>query len=224
MIQADEDVGKVAQATPVVVCTSMPAILSSLFIPARVNRERLLTRTLYALPPPAKALELFLASLVAECVKDTTERGSKKITAYGLYVLLPFPAVALGALRRLSSHSVFAPSKRTVTQIPTFDFCADIVAGVADPITEQVGDDGAPLKKKRVRKPKAKKEEGEGDGEEGEEKPKPKRKRVAKPKSKKEVASSDDEAKAGGDAAESKEAVKPEPDGDDDEDDDMDEE
>lgn len=32
----------------------------------------------------AKALELFLGNLVAECVKDATARGSNKITAYGL--------------------------------------------------------------------------------------------------------------------------------------------
>ncbi|GAA5858401.1 hypothetical protein JCM8547_004679, partial [Rhodosporidiobolus lusitaniae] len=51
MIQADEDVGKVAQATPIVV---------------------------------SKSLELFLKSLVDACVKDAEERGSKKLTAYGL--------------------------------------------------------------------------------------------------------------------------------------------
>ncbi|KAL8281167.1 hypothetical protein RQP46_006525 [Phenoliferia psychrophenolica] len=144
LIQADEDVGKVAQGTPVVVC----AFLSSF--------------TTFT-----KALELFLASLVAECVKDATERGSKKITAYGL--------------------------KRTITATPTFDFCADIVAGVADPITADEDADNKAAKKKRVRKPKAA-VEGE-EGEDGEEKPKPKRKRApAKPKVPKVVkkAESDD--------------------------------
>ncbi|KAK4695283.1 Dr1-associated corepressor, partial [Phenoliferia sp. Uapishka_3] len=142
LIQADEDVGKVAQGTPVVV---------------------------------SKALELFLTSLVAECVKDAEERGSKKITAYGL--------------------------KRTITATPTFDFCADIVASVPDPITEEVGEDGAPVKKKRVRKPKAPAEDGE---EGGEEKPKVKRKR-APPKPK---AEGEEGKKTKGKAAKGKKAKK----------------
>lgn len=35
----------------------------------------------------AKAIELFLASLVESCVKDAEERGSKKLTPYGLCAL-----------------------------------------------------------------------------------------------------------------------------------------
>jgi hypothetical protein len=34
--------------------------------------------------PTAKALELFLASLVEASVKDAQSRGSQKLTAYGL--------------------------------------------------------------------------------------------------------------------------------------------
>lgn len=78
MIQADEDVGKVAQATPVVVCESSSS---------GIEAPRELTPT----PLAAKALELFLGSLVGECVKDAQERGSKKITAYGLCVFSSFP-------------------------------------------------------------------------------------------------------------------------------------
>lgn len=36
----------------------------------------------------AKALELFLKTLVEACVADATERGSKKVTAYNLCVAL----------------------------------------------------------------------------------------------------------------------------------------
>ncbi|ORY90235.1 histone-fold-containing protein [Leucosporidium creatinivorum] len=112
LIQADEDVGKVAQATPVVV---------------------------------SKALELFLKALVDECVKDARERGSKKVSAYGL--------------------------KRVVQNVPTFDFCADIVAGVPDPISDETGADGEPKKKRAPRKKKEKevaaKEEDEEDTKPG---------------------------------------------------------
>jgi hypothetical protein len=61
-------------------------------------------------------------------------------------------------------------SKRTVTNVATFDFCADIVAAVPDPITDEGGADGEP-KKKRVRKKKvvAKKEEQEEEEDEDEE-------------------------------------------------------
>lgn len=52
-------------------------------------------------------------------------------------------------------------SKRTVTNVSTFDFCSDIVAGVADPISDETGADGAPKKKRAPRKKKAKKEDSE---------------------------------------------------------------
>lgn len=76
MIQADEDVGKVAQATPIVVCTSLVPLH---FSPHLADLLPLSS---------AKALELFLASLVDACVKDADARGSKKLTPYGLCVPL----------------------------------------------------------------------------------------------------------------------------------------
>lgn len=74
-MQADEDVGKVAQATPVLI---------------------------------SKALELFMASIVEETVKETRSRGAKKMTPYHV--------------------------KRTVHTNETFDFLKDIVAKVPDPV------------------------------------------------------------------------------------------
>jgi len=79
MIQADEEVGKVAAATPIVVCAS-PFPLSHPAPPRPADPRPL------ALARAAKALELFLASLVDACVKDAESRGSKKLTPYGLCV------------------------------------------------------------------------------------------------------------------------------------------
>lgn len=42
--------------------------------------------------------------------------------------------------------------KRTITSTEIFDFCSDIVAGVADPITDEVGTEETDGKKKRTRK------------------------------------------------------------------------
>ncbi|KIO00671.1 hypothetical protein M404DRAFT_68079, partial [Pisolithus tinctorius Marx 270] len=56
IMQKDEEVGKVAQATPIVIC-------------------------MYAL---AKALELFLSMIVEEACNVTVHRGAKKVEAYHL--------------------------------------------------------------------------------------------------------------------------------------------
>lgn len=62
-------------------------------------------------------------------------------------------------------------SKRTVNNVPTFDFCGDIVAGVADPISDETGAGGEPKKKRAPRKKKdtaaaaAAKEEDDEDDE-----------------------------------------------------------
>ncbi|EDR07963.1 uncharacterized protein LACBIDRAFT_149540, partial [Laccaria bicolor S238N-H82] len=61
IMQKDEEVGKVAQATPIVIC---PSIFPSLFW--------------------SKALELFLGMIVEEANKVTKNRGSKKVEAYHL--------------------------------------------------------------------------------------------------------------------------------------------
>ncbi|KAG1824681.1 histone-fold-containing protein, partial [Suillus subaureus] len=63
IMQKDEEVGKVAQATPVVICTSLYTDLSVI---------------------SPKALELFLAMIVDEATKVTVERGAKKVEAYHL--------------------------------------------------------------------------------------------------------------------------------------------
>ncbi|KAF9492378.1 hypothetical protein BDN71DRAFT_1396754 [Pleurotus eryngii] len=63
IMQKDEEVGKVAQATPIVICTHLRYQCST---------------------GPAKALELFLNMIIEEASNVTVERGSKKVEAYHL--------------------------------------------------------------------------------------------------------------------------------------------
>jgi len=70
-MQKDEEVGKVAQATPVVIC----CVESPLESPESLSLTE---------PSTAKALEMFLAMLVDESNKVTAARGSKKVEAYHL--------------------------------------------------------------------------------------------------------------------------------------------
>lgn len=70
-MQKDEEVGKVAQATPVVICASLNIRNESLN--AHVIGVNL-----------AKALELFLALLVQEAADVTSGRNSKRVEAYHL--------------------------------------------------------------------------------------------------------------------------------------------
>ncbi|KAH9929169.1 histone-fold-containing protein, partial [Fomitopsis serialis] len=73
IMQKDEEVGKVAQATPIVICES------------RLKRTgRLIEGLLILAPRSAKALELFLAMIIEEASKVTAERGSKRVEAYHL--------------------------------------------------------------------------------------------------------------------------------------------
>lgn len=69
IMQKDEEVGKVAQATPVVICTCIHAHIA-------------LSLTVDVFT--AKSLELFLAMIIQEANKVTAERGSHKVEAYHL--------------------------------------------------------------------------------------------------------------------------------------------
>jgi hypothetical protein len=94
IMQADEDVGKVAQATPTAVCE-----FALLF--HRMN------------PPPnngfsvAKALELFMITLVTKAATEASNRQSKRVTAAHL--------------------------KQAVLADQNLDFLEDIVSKVPDP-------------------------------------------------------------------------------------------
>ncbi|SCV68015.1 BQ2448_136 [Microbotryum intermedium] len=78
LIQADEEIGKVAQATPVLVCPFKD--------PPRLSSQlRVLTTILSrSCKTTAKALELFLDQLVQELVKDSQARNVQKISAHTL--------------------------------------------------------------------------------------------------------------------------------------------
>ena len=70
-MQKDEEVGKVAQATPVVICT----YFFFKYCPFFFADEILL----------AKALELFLGLIIEKSSAVTTQRGSKRLEVYHLY-------------------------------------------------------------------------------------------------------------------------------------------
>ncbi|OXV09507.1 hypothetical protein Egran_02730 [Elaphomyces granulatus] len=84
IMQADEDVGKVAQVTPIAV---------------------------------AKALELFMISLVTKAAREARDRNSKRVTAAHL--------------------------KQAVSKDEVLDFLVDIIAKVPDQPGKKVEDDGS---------------------------------------------------------------------------------
>jgi len=71
IMQADEDVGKVAQVTPVVVCKSHPAPIT--------HTQHHSSLTFYR--AIAKALELFMISLVTKSAQEAKTRGSTRVGA-----------------------------------------------------------------------------------------------------------------------------------------------
>lgn len=71
-MQKDEEVGKVAQATPIVIC-ECPCEALGRAAEGLIGASR-----------AAKALELFLAMIIDEASKVTLERGSKRVEAYHL--------------------------------------------------------------------------------------------------------------------------------------------
>jgi Dr1-associated corepressor len=68
IMQADEDVGKVAQATPTAVCEFCSSLLQVIF-------------QLTAVGLAAKALELFMITLVTKAATEAGNRQSKRVTA-----------------------------------------------------------------------------------------------------------------------------------------------
>lgn len=113
IMQADEDVGKVAQVTPIAVCTC--SSLPSMRLRSRVPRLAGFTdQNLFT----AKALELFMISLVTKAAQEAKDRNSKRVTA---------------------SHL-----KQAVAKDEVLDFLADIIAKVPDqPASRKHEDDGS---------------------------------------------------------------------------------
>jgi len=71
IMQADEDVGKVAQVTPVAICTSPRTVRVLMII-------------------IAKALELFMDRIIKAVADETKARGARKVTPSHLY---PIPTI-----------------------------------------------------------------------------------------------------------------------------------
>jgi Dr1-associated corepressor len=110
IMQADEDVGKVAQVTPVVVCMFRPYS----------QRETLTDFS------AAKALELFMISIVTKAAGEARQRSSKRV---------------------LPTHL-----KQAVLADERFDFLNDIVGKVADApsaVKHEASDDDGPGAKKK---------------------------------------------------------------------------
>lgn len=107
IMQADEDVGKVAQVTPIAVCKLTFLITYSL-----------LFKVLIIPLSTAKALELFMITLVTKAAAEAKDRNSKRVTA---------------------SHLKHAVAKDEV-----LDFLADIISKVPDqPQGRKQEDDGS---------------------------------------------------------------------------------
>lgn len=136
IMQMDEDVGKLASATPVMICE-------------RANRGLDLDLT-----TSAKSLECFLQSLMDQTAETARQRGSRKITAYHLYVpLLPprashsIPCYRIGDAWQLLTF----PRKQTINASPSFDFLQEVVASVPDPVATAEDGPGPSTASKRER-------------------------------------------------------------------------
>jgi hypothetical protein len=112
IMQADEDVGKVAQVTPIAVCKyALCAFLERFYFSCL---QDVLTGHFLI----AKALELFMISLVTKAAQEAKDRNSKRVTA---------------------SHL-----KQAVAKDEVLDFLADIISKVPDqPASRKHEDDGS---------------------------------------------------------------------------------
>ncbi|KAJ5489751.1 DNA polymerase epsilon subunit C [Penicillium diatomitis] len=115
IMQADEDVGKVAQVTPIAVFQ-----LHTQRIIRCESEENPIAGSLFLTSNSltAKALELFMISLVTKAAQEAKERNSKRVTATHL--------------------------KHAVAKDDVLDFLADIIAKVPDaPASRKHEDDGS---------------------------------------------------------------------------------
>lgn len=111
IMQADEDVGKVSQATPIAVCMSSIPSHFSLFSLCIYGLKSQLIKFQTA----AKALELFMISLVSKAAEEARLKSSKRITAEHL--------------------------KRAVAKEEEYDFLQEIISKVPDaPATNEKTD------------------------------------------------------------------------------------
>ena len=119
IMQADEDVGKVAQVTPIAVCELLhgPFPVAFYLLPLQREISFVCSSRLICFHRIAKALELFMISLVTKAAQEAKERNSKRITATHL--------------------------KQAVAKDEVLDFLADIIAKVPDNAGRKHDDDGS---------------------------------------------------------------------------------
>ena len=124
IMQADEDVGKVAQVTPVAVCESGPMSVN-----VDSADEMCLT---------AKALELFMISLVTKAATEAKSRSSKRVTAAHL--------------------------KQAVAKDEVLDFLAEIIAKVPDaPAPSEKAEEGSDVAESKKRRGGTRKKRKDSD-------------------------------------------------------------
>jgi Dr1-associated corepressor len=144
IMQADEEVGKVAQVTPVAVCKFFhllskcnATLIPHILLPYTLKRR---VYPLTALSTLAKALELFMISLVTKSADVAKEANSKRVTAQHL--------------------------KKAIAADEQFDFLNDIVSRVAegpDAGGKRIkdDDDSDEEDKKAVKKTKGRRKKGD---------------------------------------------------------------
>jgi hypothetical protein len=145
IMQKDEEVGKVAQATPIVICTCLLVFYLFSFFSLVISdllyffqtffekRNVKLTCLFVVCYHKAKALELFLALVIEKSSAITSERGSKRVEVYHLYVPqlpshFPTSVKTLFALTLPLTHR-----KHAVENTETLDFLKELVQDVPDP-------------------------------------------------------------------------------------------
>lgn len=138
IMQADEDVGKVAQVTPTAVCKFAQPLTFQAPPPNKTSKCRLT-----AFRVKAKALELFMISVVTKAANEARAKQSKRVTAAHL--------------------------KQAVLKDDQLDFLADIISKVPDAPTaskkekEEDSEEGGEGKRKKKGGIKRRKKDDDDD-------------------------------------------------------------
>lgn len=121
-MQLDEEVGKLASATPVMICTFffLFSLKSSFFWRSFADFVGLLL---------AKSLECFIQVLLDESCKTVREAGARKLTAGHLYVFFFF---SLKRREGLMVNPGGGDRKLMINTNPSFDFLRELTESIAD--------------------------------------------------------------------------------------------
>lgn len=120
-MQLDEEVGKLASATPVMICTFFSFSLKSSFLASFADFVGLLL---------AKSLECFIQVLLDESCKTVREAGARKLTAGHLYVFFFFLSKRREGL--MVNPGGGGDRKLMINTNPSFDFLRELTESIAD--------------------------------------------------------------------------------------------